>query len=51
MKVILSRIQGIIEKRIGDISSAEYPECEEERFCAHVFPRLGMTPDIPPKSN
>jgi len=32
MKVFLGGFQGIIEERIGDISSAEYPECEEEGF-------------------
>jgi hypothetical protein len=39
MKVGFSGCQGIIEERIGRIASAEYPECEEERFHAHGFSR------------
>jgi len=35
MKVFLGGLQDIIEERIGDISPAEYPECEEEGFYAH----------------
>jgi hypothetical protein len=49
MKVFLGGLQGTIEERIGDIPSAENPECEQERFYAHVFPHLGMNPDIPPE--
>jgi hypothetical protein len=40
VKVFLGGVYGIIEERIGDISSAEYCECEEEGFHAHGFPRL-----------
>src|SRR5689334_2439471 len=39
MKVGFRSFQGIIEERIGRIASTEYPECDEERFHAHCFPR------------
>ena len=34
MKVFLGRVYDIIEECIGDISSAEYSEGEQEGFCA-----------------
>jgi len=37
MKVFLGRLYDIIEERIGDISSAEYSEGEQEGFYAHSF--------------